>query len=479
MVTVAASLIRELLGICGSAGVISDPQRLMVYECDAYTLEKHLPDIVVLPRSTEEVVAVIRVCATHQMPIIPRGAGTSLSGAVLAVDGGVVIATTRLNRILHVDHRNRRALVEAGVPNLWISNAVKDRGLTFVPDPSSQPSCTIAGNIAFNAGGPHTLKYGATTNHVLGFDLVLPSGERVWLGTKPDGGEDVGGYDLRGVVIGAEGMMGVTTQVLVRLIKAPRAYRTVLCVFESTDAASCTVSDIIAAGIIPVALELMDQPITRAIEEGFHVGLPLDAGAVLIVELDGHEAGLDRQLERVMEICRKNGVRELRPARSDQERADLWKCRKRAFGAIGRISPCFVTQDAVVPRTRLPEIMRYIYDIAGRHGCGVANVCHAGDGNIHPIIFYDERIPGDEEKAFSCVTDIVRQCLALGGSVTGEHGIGVEKTELMAEQYTADDLDAMRRVRRAFDPEGRCNPHKMFPGGKRCLNFHPKRQIVP
>lgn len=349
----------------------------------------------------------------------------------------------------------------------------------FVPDPSSQPSCTIAGNIAFNAGGPHTLKYGATTNHVLGFDLVLPSGERVWLGTKPEGGEDVDGYDLRGVVIGAEGMLGVTTQVLVRLVKAPRAYRTVLCVFESADAASCTVSDIIAAGIIPVALELMDQPITRAIEEGFHVGLPLDAGAVLIAELDGHEAGLDRQLEQVIEICRKNGVRELRPAGSEQERADLWKCRKRAFGAIGRISPCFVTQDAVVPRTRLPEIMRYIYDIARRHGRGVANVCHAGDGNIHPIIFYDERIPGDEEQAFSCVTDIVRQCLALGGSVTGEHGIGVEKTELMAEQYTADDLDAMQRVRRAFDPEGRCNPHKMFPGGKRCLNFRLKRQVVP
>jgi glycolate oxidase len=479
MSNIAPALAQELRAICGDDGVITDPERLLVYECDAYTMEKHLPDAVVLPRSTAETVRVVKLCAAHRLPIIPRGTGTSLSGAVLAVDGGVIIGTARLNRILSVDYRNRRALVEAGVPNLWITNAVKSRGLLFAPDPSSQPSCTIAGNVAFNAGGPHTLKHGATTNHVLGFDLVLPDGELVWLGAKPDGGEDVEGYDLRGVVIGAEGMLGVITRVLVRLIKAPQACRTVLCVFESADDASRTVSDIIAAGIIPVALEMMDQPITRAIEEGYHVGLPMDAGAILIVELDGHEAGLDRQLERVMEICRKNRARELRPARTEQERADLWKCRKRAFGAIGRISPCFVTQDGVVPRTRLPEIMRFIYDIARKHGCGVANVCHAGDGNIHPIIFYDERVPGDVEKAYSCSTEIVRRCVELGGTVTGEHGIGVEKTELMSVQYSEDDLDAMKRVRRAFDPEERCNPHKMFPGGKRRLAFRPQRQYVP
>ena len=464
--------------ICGDDGVITQSERLMVYECDAYTMEKHLPDAVALPRTTEEVVRVVKLCAQHHLPIIPRGTGTSLSGAVLAVDGGIIIGTTRLNRILNVDYRNRRALVEAGVPNLWITNAVKARGLMFAPDPSSQPSSTIAGNIAFNAGGPHTLKHGATTNHVLGFDLVLPDGEVVWLGSTPEGGDDVEGYDLRGAVIGSEGMFGVITRVVVRLMKTPRAFRTMLAVFNSADDASRTVSDIIAAGIIPVAMELMDQPITRAIEEAYHFGLPMDAGAVLIIELEGHEAGLDRQLERVTELCRKNRSRDLKPARTPEERTALWKCRKSAFGALGRISPNFVTQDGVVPRTKLPEIMQFIYDTAKKLGLGVANVAHAGDGNIHPIIFYDERIEGHVEKAYACSTAIVRRCIELGGTATGEHGIGVEKAELMAVQYGADDLEAMQRLRRAFDPEGRCNPHKMFPGGKRCLNFKPQRQVA-
>ena len=478
MPALAPSVIRDLRRICGEDGVVTDDRQLLVYECDAYTMEKNLPDAVALPGTPEQVVAVVKLCAEHRLPIIPRGTGTSLSGAVLPVDGGVVICTSRLNRILQVDGRNRRALVEAGVPNLWITNAAKHLGLMFAPDPSSQPSCTVAGNIAFNAGGPHTLKYGVTTNHVLGFDLVLPSGEVVWLGTTPDGGEEVDGYDLRGVTIGSEGMFGIVTRVVVRLIKTPLAYRTVLGVFDSMDDASRSVSDIIAAGLIPAAMELMDQPMTRAVEEGYRVGLPMDAGAVLITELDGLEAGLDRQLARVMEIYRKNKVRDVRPAKSAQERMDLWKCRKRAFGAIGRISPNFVTQDGVVPRTRLPEIMQFIYDIAKAHGLGVANVAHAGDGNIHPIIFYDERIPGQVEQAYECSIEIVRKCVELGGTVTGEHGIGVEKAELMGVQFSADDLDAMRRVRRVFDPEERCNPHKMFPGGKRRLNFIPKKQAA-
>jgi glycolate oxidase len=472
------AFLRDLRRICGEEGVVTDSRQLLVYECDAYTMEKSVPDAVALPGTPEQVVQVVKLCAEHQLPIIPRGTGTSLSGAVLPVDGGVIICTSRLNRILNVDFRNRRALVEAGVPNLWITNAVKQRGLFFAPDPSSQPSCTVAGNIAFNAGGPHTLKYGVTTNHVLGFDLVLPNGEVVWLGAKPDGGEDVDGYDLRGVAIGSEGMFGIVTQVLVRLIKAPSAFRTVLGVFESMDDASRSVSDIIAAGLIPAAMELMDQPITRAVEEGYHVGLPMDAGAVLITELDGLEAGLDRQLERVIEIYRKNKVRDVRPAKSAQERMNLWTCRKRAFGAIGRISPNFVTQDGVVPRTRLPEIMQFIYAIAKEHRLGVANVAHAGDGNIHPIIFYDERVPGEVERAYHCSIEIVRKCVELGGTVTGEHGIGVEKAELMSVQFGADDLDVMRRVRRVFDPEERCNPHKMFPGGKRKLDFIPRRQVA-
>lgn len=478
MAAVAETVVRELRAICGEDGVIADPRQLVVYECDGYMMEKNAPDAVALPRTTQQVVDVVKLCAAHKLPVIPRGTGTSLSGAVVALDGGVIVCTSRMNRILNVDHRNRRALVEAGVPNLWITNAVKARGLMFAPDPSSQPSCTVAGNIAFNAGGPHTLKYGVTTNHVLGFDLVLPNGEVVWLGSEFEGGEEVDGYDLRGVTIGSEGMFGIITRVVVRLIKAPQAFRTVLGVFHSMDDASQSVSDIIAAGIIPAAMELMDQPITRAVEEGYHVGLPMDAGAVLILELDGLEAGLDRQLQRVIGIFGKNRVREMRPARSEQERADLWKCRKRAFGAIGRISPNFVTQDGVVPRTKLPAIMRFIYDTCKQRGLGVANVAHAGDGNIHPIIFYDERVPGDVEKAYECSIEIVRKCIELGGTVTGEHGIGVEKVDLMGVQFGADDLDAMKRVRRVFDPDGRCNPHKMFPGGTRRLTFKPKRQAA-
>src|SRR3954470_6501714 len=317
MKMLSSMLLEDLRKIVGARNVIASPEDLLVYECDAYTLEKNLPNVVVLPGSTEEVVKVVQLCAQEKLPMIPRGAGTSLSGAVLAVEGGVMIALTRMNRILNVDYRNRRALVEAGCVNAWITNTVKTRGLLYAPDPSSQPACTIGGNVATNSGGPHTLKYGVTTNHVLGFELVLPSGEVVWLGTTPDGGEDVEGYDLRGGVIGSEGMFGVVTRVLVNLIRAPEAYKTMLGVFESVPQASQTVSEIIGSGIVPAALEMMDQLITQAVEAAYHFGFPLDAGAVLIVELDGFAAGLERQAEQVMEICRKNGARDVRLAKTE------------------------------------------------------------------------------------------------------------------------------------------------------------------
>src|SRR5213075_2358695 len=328
-------------------------------------------------------------------------------------------------------------------------------GLLYAPDPSSQPACTIGGNVGTNSGGPHTLKYGVTTNHVLGLELVLPDGEVVWLGTTPDGGEDVDGYDLRGVVIGSEGMFGVVTRVLVRLIRAPQAYKTMLGVFESVDDASQTVSDVIAAGIVPGAMEMMDQLITQAVEAAYHFGFPLDAGAVLIIELDGLAAGLDQQAERVMDICRRNRAREVRIAKSDQERMDLWKCRKRAFGAIGRLSPNFLTQDGVVPRSRVPEIMRFIQRTSEKYGLRIPNVFHAGDGNIHPLVLYDERHPDQVKQAVAAGTDILGKCIELGGSVTGEHGIGVEKIDFMEKQFAKDDLDAMRALRRVFDPENR------------------------
>jgi glycolate oxidase len=473
-----STLADELRAIVGEDGVVSKSEELLVYECDAYTLEKNLPTAVVLPRTTEQVVAIVKLCARHKLPFIPRGAGTSLSGAVLAVTGGVMITLSRMNKILSVDHRNRRALVESGCVNAWITNAVKTRGLLYAPDPSSQSACTIGGNVATNSGGPHTLKYGVTTNHVLGFEMVLPDGEVLWLGTKPEGGEEVDGYDLRGAVVGCEGMFGIVTKVLVRLIRAPQGYKTMLGVFESVDDASQTVSDIIAAGIVPGALEMMDQLITQAVEAAYHFGFPLDAGAVLIVELDGLAAGLERQAGRVIEICKKNRARDVRLARTDEERALLWKSRKRAFGAIGRLSPNYLTQDGVVPRSKLPEIMRCIRATSEKYGLRIPNVFHAGDGNIHPLVLYDERDPDQVRRALAAGHDILAKCIELGGSVTGEHGIGVEKIDFMEKQFAKDDLDAMRALRRVFDPENRCNPHKMFPGSKRCADFAPKKQIA-
>jgi glycolate oxidase len=430
----------------------------------------------VLPRTTGQVAQIIKLCARHQLPVIPRGAGTSLSGTVLAVTGGVMIALTRMNRILEIDFRNRRALVEAGCVNAWVTSAVKSRGLFYAPDPSSQSACTIGGNVGTNSGGPHTLKYGVTTNHILGYEMVLPDGEVVWLGTRPDGGEEVAGYDLRGAAIGSEGMFGIVTRVLVRLIRAPQAFKTMLGVFETVDDASQAVSDIISAGIVPGALEMMDQLITQAVEAAYHFGFPLDAGAVLIVELDGPAAGLDRQAARVMELCRKNKAREVRLAQSEQQRADLWKSRKRAFGAIGRLSPNFITQDGVVPRSKLPEMMRFIGECSAKYGLRIPNVFHAGDGNLHPLILYDERDADQIRRALAASDDILTKCVEMGGSVSGEHGIGVEKIDFMAKQFTPDDLEAMRMLRRVFDPEGRCNPHKMFPGSKRCADFAPRKQ---
>src|SRR5213595_721168 len=471
-------IVEDLRAFVGEDGVVSKPEELLVYECDAYTLEKNLPNFVVLPRSTEEVVAIVKLCARLNLPFIPRGAGTSLSGGVLAVTGGVMITLSRMNRIVSVDVRNRRALVESGCVNAWITNAVKARGLLYAPDPSSQPACTIGGNVATNSGGPHTLKYGVTTNHVLGLEMVLPDGEIVWLGAKPEGGEEVDGYDLRGAVVGCEGMFGIVTKVLVRLIRAPQGYKTMLGVFESVDDASQTVSGIIAAGIVPGAMEMMDQLITQAVEAAYHFGFPLDAGAVLIVELDGLAAGLERQAERVIEICKQNRAREVRLARTDDERALLWKSRKRAFGAIGRLSPNYLTQDGVVPRSKLPEIMRCIRATSEKYGLRIPNVFHAGDGNIHPLVLYDERDADQVRRALAAGHDILEKCIELGGSVTGEHGIGVEKIDFMEKQFAKDDLDAMRALRRVFDPENRCNPHKMFPGSKRCADFAPKKQIA-
>jgi glycolate oxidase len=437
-----------------------------VYECDGFTIEKNKPDVVVFPTSTEQVVQVVKQCIEANVPFLPRGAGTSLAGGCLPVGGGVMITLTRMKRILEVNTRDRYAVVEPGVVNLWLTNHLKAHGMHFAPDPSSQGACTIGGNVATNSGGPHTLKYGVTVNHVLGLEFVLPDGRVVQTGGPV---EDQPGYDLSGVIVGSEGTFGIATKIWVRITRNPEAYRTLLGVFETVEDATSTISDIIGAGIVPAALEMLDSLILRAVEAKFHFGFPLDAEAVLIMEVDGLEAGLDDEAERIRTIALKNKAREVRRAGSDSQRLDLWKCRKQAFGAVGRLAPSYCTQDGVVPRTKLPHIMRVIQGIAKQYQLQIANVFHAGDGNIHPILLFDERDAEQVKRVLAASHDILQECINCGGSVTGEHGIGVEKIDFMPRLFTPEDLAMMLRLRAAFNPEGRCSPAKMFPTAGACI----------
>jgi glycolate oxidase len=473
---VRAALAARLRALVGDDGVIDHPDALGVYECDGYTLERAAPEIVVLPRTPEQVPSVVRLLWNEGIAFVPRGAGTGLSGGTLPLAAPVMICTSRLNRIEAIDRRDRRVLAQAGVVNQWVSNAVRADGLLYAPDPSSQPACTIGGNVAENSGGPHTLKYGVTTNHVLGLELVLPDGDVVRLGSAA---EERPGYDLVGLAVGAEGTFGVVTRATLRLTRAPEAYRTLLAVFESVDAASEAVSGIIASGIVPAALEMMDRLILGAVEAAYHLGLPTDAGAVLLVELDGPAVGLDDQMARVDSVCRAHGARELRVARDEHERAALWKARKRAFGAVGRLAPSYCTQDGVVPRTKVPDILRAIAGAAARHRLRIGNVFHAGDGNIHPILLFDERDADEVARVLAAGREILEACIALGGSVTGEHGIGVEKIAHMPLLFTPDDLLAMTALRAVFDPAQRANPHKIFPDAKVCVETRaPRRQAA-
>jgi glycolate oxidase len=469
----SASLAPRLRALVGDDGVVDHPDALAVYECDGYTLERATPELVVMPRTPAQVAHVVRLLWDAKVAFVPRGAGTGLSGGTLPVEAPVMICTSRLNRIESIDRTNRRVVAQAGVVNQWVSNAVRGDGLLFAPDPSSQPACTIGGNVAENSGGPHTLKYGVTTNHVLGVELVLPDGEVVALGGPV---EERPGYDLLGLVVGAEGTFGVVTRATLRLTRSPEDYRTLLAVFESIDAASEAVSGIIATGVVPAALEMMDRLILGAVEAAYQVGLPTDAGAVLLVELDGPAVGLDGQMARVEAVCRAQGARELRLARDDAERAALWKARKRAFGAVGRLAPSYCTQDGVVPRTRVPDIVRAIAAAGERHRIRIGNVFHAGDGNIHPILLFDERDPDEVRRVLAAGREILEACVSLGGSITGEHGIGVEKAAQMPLLFSPDDLLAMTRLRAVFDPEQRANPHKIFPDAKVCVETRTPRR---
>ena len=472
-----ASTIDRLRELVGEDGVVTNERALSTYECDGYTLEKSTPDVVVLPHSTEEMVAVIKYLHQEKISFVPRGAGTGLSGGCLPVEAPVMIGTSRLNKIKHIDLTNRQIVAGSGVVNLWVSNAVKKDGLQYAPDPSSQQACTIGGNVAENSGGPHTLKYGVTTNHVMGVELVLPDGEVVTLGGAV---EDVPGYDLRGITIGAEGTFGIVTEATLRLTRQPQAYRTFLGVFESVPDATQAVSNIIAAGIVPAALEMMDTLIIKAVEAAFHFGFPTDAGAVLIIELDGLEAGLDPQTTKIKEICEHNGAREVRVAKDDAERLALWTSRKRALGAVGRLAPNYCTQDGVVPRTKLPDIARAISAISKKYNLPIANVFHAGDGNIHPILLYDERNEGEAERVIQAGEEILKACVDLGGSLTGEHGIGVEKIGQMPLLFSPEDMLFMSDLRSVFNPDNRCNPHKIIPtSGPGCIDVRMPRRQVP
>jgi glycolate oxidase len=466
----------ELRQILGADGIVSRTTELKVYECDGWTIEKSAPELLLRPRSTAEVSAILKLLYRRNIPFVPRGAGTGLSGGCLPLNAPIMICTSRMNHILEIDLANRRIEVESGVVNLNVTNAVKKDGYFYAPDPSSQMACTIGGNIAENSGGPHTLKYGVTTNHVLGLEIVLPDGEVAELGGPT---EEICGYDLVGAIVGAEGTAGIVTRATLRLSREPEAHRTMLAVFAEVVDATRAVSAIIAHGIIPGAIEMMDRLIIRAVEEAFQVGLPVDAGAVLIIELDGMAAGMDEQAARVSELVREAGAREVRLARDEHERAQLWKARKRSFGAVGRLAPNYATHDGVVPRTRLPNILERITAISARYGLAIGNVFHAGDGNIHPIVLYDEREPDQIRRAIAAGHDILAACIEFGGSLTGEHGIGVEKINEMPLLFSPDDLRVMRELRHVFDPDERSNPNKVVPQPGGCVEIAtPRRQVA-
>ena len=451
----------ELRRLLPAGAVIEEPEQLRTYECDGLTGHRMIPVLVVLPETTEQVQAVVRACQAARVPFVARGAGTGLSGGALPVADGVVIALTRMNRILEVDLEGARIVVQPGVTNLQVTEAVIGDGFYYAPDPSSQQVCTIGGNVAENSGGAHCLKYGFTVNHVLGLLLVLPDGETVRLSA------DAPGPDLLGVFVGSEGTLGIATEITLRLLRRPEAVRTVLAAFDSIDAAGATVSGIVSAGILASAMEIMDRLTIEAAEAAVHPGYPA-AGALLLVELDGPAPQVEEDLAAVEAICRGCGAWEIRTAADDHERALLWKGRKSAFAAMGRVSSDYYVQDGVVPRTKLPEVLRRIAELEGEFGLRVGNVFHAGDGNLHPLVLYDARVDGEPERARALAEAILEACIDAGGSLTGEHGIGVDKACSMPLLFGADDLEAMQRVRRAFDPAGLCNPGKVFPTPRLC-----------
>jgi glycolate oxidase len=459
-----SAIIRELQALLGPKAVLSDANDLLMYEYDG-SVEQARPDCVVFPASRDQVVAVAQLAARHKITLVGRGAGTGLSGGALARQGGILVVFSRMNRVLEIDAENRRAVVEPGVVNLDLSRAVDHLGLYYAPDPSSQKSCTIGGNVSENAGGPHTLAYGVTTNHVLALEVVLPDGKAYRIGGKTC---ESPGYDLAGLFVGSEGTFALVTEITVKLSRKPEAVKTLLAIFDQVADAPETVAEMTARAITPAACEMLDGWTLRAIEDFVHAGFPRDSGAVLLIEVEGLSEAVEAQAALIDEICVRHHAREVRLAKDARERDLLWKGRKNAFGAVGRLSPSYYVQDGVIPRTKLPQTLKRIGEIGEKYGFQIGNIFHAGDGNLHPIILFDQRDKAQYERAVAASGEIMRFCVESGGALSGEHGIGMEKNELMPLMFTEADLDLMSRLRAAFNPEGRLNPGKLFPMGKGC-----------
>ena len=462
------ALVARLRDAVPGEGVIADLDAIRAYDCDGLTAYKALPLAVVLPEDTTQVAVVLKICKELGVKVVPRGAGTGLSGGALPIEDGVILGLGKFKKILDIDFANRCAVVQPGVTNLAITQAVEHAGFYYAPDPSSQIACTIGGNVAENSGGVHCLKYGVTTNNLLGLEFVTLDGEVLRIGGKH---LDADGYDLLGIMTGSEGLLGVITEVTVRLLQKPPAARALLLGFSSSEAGGECVAAVIAAGIIPGGMEMMDRPAIKATEDFVHAGYPLDVEAILIVELDGHEAEVDYLVERVEAIARDCGAVEIRTSTSEEERLRFWAGRKAAFPAVGRISPDYICMDGTIPRKRLPEVLTRMAELSRQYGLRVANVFHAGDGNLHPLILFDANAPGELEKAESFGADILRLCVEVGGVLTGEHGVGVEKRDLMGVMFDEDDLKQQQRVKCAFDPDGLLNPGKVFPQLHRCAEL--------
>jgi len=449
----------ELRQIVGKANVKDSGVDLQLYQYDAY-LEERRPDAVVFVASTDEVAGVVRVCNKYDVPFVPRGGGTNLSGGTIPFKGGIVLEMIRMNRILEVDRSNLRARVQPGLFNLELGTALAPLGYQYLPDPASQKAATLGGNVAENSGGPHCFKYGVTTNHVLGLTVVLPDGEVATIGGKA---ADTPGYDLTGVFVGSEGTLGICTEVVVRIVRLAEGVKTMLAIYDSIEEGSETVSAIVAAGMVPATLEMMDQLVIKAVEESIHCGLPLDCATVLIIEVDGLTDDLDAQTQAIVDLCTTHGAREVRVAKDDAERALLWAGRRGAFGAVARISPSYLVCDGTVPRTALPTVLRKVTEVGQKYHLQIPNVFHAGDGNLHPLILFDWRDADQKARVMKAGMEILQLCVEMGGTISGEHGVGLEKIDAMRLVFTEADIRSQVRVKQAFDPKNLANPGKMFP----------------